>query len=267
MKILTWNTAGRNKKIKEQFDLIKSQSPDVLCLQEIQASGDEVWHNLLKNEYKFVYSSKDFVKHRLKTGPRKYNLIIATSLPSKIDLATSSYVPWIERLLVVKLHEFQLRIATTHIPPGGNNGWVKIDFFEGLYDLLKSKNVILTGDFNSPRKEFKDGTLVTWGQRITSKGEIKLRKRIKGEDGLRWHQGEYNLLKGIGSIGYVDYFRRTHGYNNNEYSWITSTNRNIRYRFDHILGPENIRVDSIHYLNEAIDLKLSDHAPLQIQLE
>ena len=54
MKILTWNTAGRNKKIKEQFDLIKSQSPDVLCLHEIQASGDEVWHNLLKNEYKFV---------------------------------------------------------------------------------------------------------------------------------------------------------------------------------------------------------------------
>lgn len=37
MKILTWNTAGRNKKIKKQFDLIKSQNPDVLCLQEIQS--------------------------------------------------------------------------------------------------------------------------------------------------------------------------------------------------------------------------------------
>ena len=48
---------------------------------------------------------------------------------------------------------------------------------------------------------------------------------------------------------------------------LLKTNKNIRYRFDHILGPEYIKVESIQYLNAVIDLKLSDHAPLQIELE
>ena len=264
MKILTWNTAGRNKKIQEQFGFILSQKPDIVCLQEIQSSGDEDWTNILKSVYPFVYSSTTYVQDRSKNGPRKYHLIIATSLESEIDRESSKSVPWIERLLVIRLKETDQRIATTHIPPGGNNGWIKIDFFEGLYKLLESKKTILTGDFNSPRKELSDGTLITWGQRINAKGEIKLRMRIKGENGIRWHQGEYNLLKGIESIGYTDYYRRLNGYNNNSFSWVSSTNKSSTYRFDHILGPESIDVISADYIDEVIDKKLSDHKALSV---
>ena len=80
---------------------------------------------------------------------------------------------------MVTLENYNLRIATTHIPPGGNNGWIKIDFFEGLYDLLTENNIILMGDFNSPKKEFLDGTTMTWGQNQNSKGEIKIRHKRK----------------------------------------------------------------------------------------
>lgn len=51
-----------------------------------------------------------------------------------------------------------------------------------------------------------------------------------------------------------------------DYSWVTPSNRDIKYRFDHIIGPENIEVISAEYRTRFIDDKLSDHAPLVIEL-
>jgi endonuclease/exonuclease/phosphatase family metal-dependent hydrolase len=50
------------------------------------------------------------------------------------------------------------------------------------------------------------------------------------------------------------------------YSWLTPSNRDIKYRFDHIIGPDNIEVLSADYRTHFIDEKLSDHAPLIVEL-
>jgi exonuclease III len=266
MKIITWNTAGRTSRIGEQFKALIALSADIVCLQEIQYGGDAKWQTILSVEYSYIISSKDFVDFRSKTGPRKYHTIIAAKFPLEPKIELSEYVPWKERLLVVYLPIYNVRIATTHIPPGVSNGWKKIDFFEGLFRLVSENRLILTGDFNSPQKEFPDGQILTWGQRINSKGMPYNRKKILGEDGQRWHDGEYNLLQGIDSIGYCDYFKRMNGPAHMAYSWVTPSNRDIKYRFDHIIGPENIEVVSAEYCTRFIDDKLSDHAPLLIEL-
>lgn len=258
LKILTWNTAGRTKRIPDQWEYLKMKDADIVCLQEIQQGGDLIWRDHLNSHYPYIVSSVSFVKNRSKTGPRKYHLIIASKQEIELDRNSSEYVPWVERLLVVNLTRFNLKIATTHIPPGGNNGWVKIEFFEGLYKMLEARPTILTGDFNSPRHEFEDGTLVTWGQRINSKGEITLRKRIHGQDGIRWHEGELKLLKGIRQINYKDMYRDKHGYDL-AYSWLTGKNKDIKYRFDHIIGPSEIEVLSATYDNKSMR-SLSDHS-------
>jgi exonuclease III len=266
MKILSWNTADRSNKVEEQFDAITFHEPDVICLQEVQASGEEKWQQILSTNYDYVISSYAHVAERSKTGPRKYHLIIASKKEIQLDRSASNHVPWEERLLVVKHIENKLRIATTHIPPGGSNGWIKIDFFEGLYDLLSEKDVVLLGDFNSPRKEFPDGTLMTWGQRQNIKGEIKIRAKIKGLDGQRWHDGEYNLLRGITKINCQDYFRYLHGYDNEAFSCVTQTNSDIKYRFDHAIGSNHIKPPKASYDVSLMLKNLSDHAPLILDL-
>jgi len=261
LKILTWNTAGRTRRIPEQWEYVKTKDADILCLQEIQHGGDLIWRERLSTQYRYVVSSVSLVTDRSKTGPRKYHLIIASKQEIELDMHSSKLVPWFERLLVVNHIESNLKIATTHIPPGGNNGWVKIEFFEGLYKLLAVAPTILTGDFNSPRDEFEDGTLVTWGQRVNSKGEVKLRKKIHGENGKRWHEGEFNLLKGISRINYMDFYRNKNGYDS-AYSWLTGKDKNIKYRFDHIIGPKHLKVINATYDHSVLSAKLSDHASL-----
>jgi len=47
MKLITWNTAGRTSKIDAQFKALIALKADVVCLQEIQSAGDEIWHMVL----------------------------------------------------------------------------------------------------------------------------------------------------------------------------------------------------------------------------
>ena len=267
MKIITWNTAGRTTKIEAQFKALIALKADIVCLQEIQSGGDEIWQMVLSVDYPYITSSKGFADFRSKTGPRKYHNMIASKFPIEPNIELSKYVPWFERLLVVYLPICNVNIATTHIPPGVSNGWKKIDFFEGLFRLVSENRLILTGDFNSPQKEFIDGGILTWGQRINSKGFPYIRKKILGKNGQRWHEGEYNLLRGIETIGYCDYFLKLNGSEQLAYSWVTPSNREIKYRFDHMIGPENIEVLSAEYSNHFIDKKLSDHAPLIVELD
>ena len=266
MKIITWNTAGRTKKIPEQWEHIQALNADIVCLQEVQQGGDAKWMDCLKSAYEYVLSSHDFEPNRSKTGPRKYHLIIASNVPIELDAKSSDFVPWVERLMVVKLKHLNLRIATTHIPPGVSNGWKKIEFFEGLFKLIDQHKTILTGDFNSPRYELDDGTTVTWGQRMNAKGEVKQRALINGKDGRRWHEGEYQLLRGIEQIQYKDFFRDING-NIRAYSWRATSNREIVYRFDHTIGPRELRVRSSRYDLSVLDKKLSDHALMISEVE
>ena len=267
MKLLSWNTAGRSKIIENQYLAIQEIEPDLLCLQEIQANGNEKWIETLSKNYNYVISSFNHVEGRSKTGPRKYHLIIASKLPIVLKNISSEYIPWPERLLVVELENLGISIATTHIPPGSTNGWIKIDFFEGLYKLLSEDKLILTGDFNSPKKEFSDGRTMTWGQFLNSKGDIKVRKRREGRDGQRWHDAEYNLLRGISNIGYIDYFRHLNGFETAACSWISNINPDCAYRFDHAIGPENIGAVKAAYLMNLIDQKLSDHAAFLLEFD
>ena len=84
MKIITWNTAGRTKKIPEQWEHIQALNADIVCLQEVQQGGDAKWMDCLKSAYEYVFSSHGFEPNRSKTGPRKYHLIIASNIPMEL---------------------------------------------------------------------------------------------------------------------------------------------------------------------------------------
>ena len=108
-------------------------------------------------------------------------------------MALRRYWYVLSALVVVDGHELEL--VNTHVPNGSSNGFRKVEHFEGLYRHLartwspNGRPRVLCGDFNSPREERADGTVITWGQR--SDGELVT------DRGQRWDAAERSVILGL----------------------------------------------------------------------
>jgi exonuclease III len=258
MKLVTWNTAGRKKKQPLQAEHIMSLSTDIIALQEIKRSTHDLWVNSLIGAGLHVASSIDHC-HQALNGPRNNFVLLASR--HKITKKKQANLVWPEKALCCTIPFFNnLTVTTIHIPPGASNGWKKIETFEGIFDYLSLSDFgtsILCGDFNSPQKELEDGTLVTWGQKIGQDGTIRLAR--SKDQGSRWHDGEYNLLKGLEKYGYVDNYRMINGYDSTDYSWYVNNGDRVGRRFDHILS-RGLEVQMCYYDHSVRENKLSDHS-------
>ena len=160
----------------------------------------------------------------------------------------------------------QIEVHTTHVPPGSSNGIIKVQHFEGLFKYLqgrKNKTKILTGDFNSPKDELSDGTVITWGQKINGSGKVRFAVNPKWKDectGERWDLAERNIIERHYELGLEDVFRSLNGYEEGSGSWFTL--KGIGRRYDHIFCSKSLDVSLSFYDHEPRLNKLSDHSPI-----
>jgi exonuclease III len=184
-------------------------------------------------------------------------------------------VPWPERILSVNLETpwGLLEMHTTHIPPDVTNDWIKIEMLEGLYARLAHPSAIprvLCGDFNTPQLERSTGEVVTWGQRLNSKGLAMIRQHLRRGESARWDQGERQVLLGLAAYDLHDVYRRLHGYTMQAYSWYPYRKDPHRQaqmmgrRFDHGFASASLYPVSCSYLQMFRESGLSDHAALEV---
>jgi len=173
-------------------------------------------------------------------------------------------LPWPEKGLSmgVRLGKFSIDLHVVHVPPGASHGWAKIEHFEAIHQRLATSAArprILCGDFNSPKCELKDGTVVTWGHRIAQDGSVRvIRRRGHGD---RWANGELSVLDGLRPFGFVDAFRAIHGYEKEGASfWIRRKGRTWQRRFDHMFATDQLLPTEVLYRRDVVDASLSDHA-------
>ena len=267
---LTWNTAKRIKYSQEQVNFINSFKPDVVALQEVLINSDKKLKELLSTNYKNIISSFDLAPDlKILTKKRMFGQIIASNFKLEPNDPKDFNIPWQERVLSVKLFidNSEIYFHTTHIPPGSGNGWIKIETLEGIYERLKENKDnlnILCGDFNTPKEEdFKNG-MVSFAQRINTKGEAKIRSSFRGGDGARWDRGERNIIVGMKKHGIEDSFRTLYSYNTQEYSWrFRRKDKVLKRRFDHFFASNKLKVISAKYLHN--QKRISDHSPLFVE--
>ena len=267
---LTWNTAKRVKHSEEQVNFINSFKPDVVALQEVLINSDKKLKELLSTNYKNIISSFDLAPDlKILTKKRMFGQIIASNFKLEPNDPKDFNIPWQERVLSVKLFidNSEIYFHTTHIPPGSGNGWIKIETLEGIYERLKENKDnlnILCGDFNTPKEEdFKNG-MVSFAQRINTKGEAKIRSSFRGGDGARWDRGERNIIVGMKKHGIEDSFRTLYSYNTQEYSWrFRRKDKVLKRRFDHFFASNKLKVISAKYLHN--QKRISDHSPLFVE--
>ena len=271
MKVITWNTNSRAKEetLNKQCLFLDNQF-DIITLQEITLKSQDYFKNFFKDKH--VLSSFDLVSDTsILTGKRKYGQLIISNYPIDYLKDKCNNIPFPERVLSGLIKKDNLEIHTTHVPPGSSNGVIKVEHFEGFYEYLlkrKENKKIVTGDFNSPKLENPDGAIVTWGQKVNSKGQARIAVNPKWKhqcSGERWDSAERNIIQNHDKLGLKDAFRSVNGYNDKSFSWFARNSTGRRY--DHIFCSEEIHIERSSYLQSARESGISDHTPLSLVID
>ena len=170
MKIISWNILqGGLGRFERQIQLLVNRNVDVIALQEITSNGASLYKNSLKDKgYKYLIDSFSLSEEaELLKGPRRYGALIASRWPLTFLPPKEFDIPWKERVLSASIDSpyGMVEFHTTHIPPGCSNEWIKIETLEGIYKRLAINTIgyrILCGDFNTPKEEKLDGTVIVW---------------------------------------------------------------------------------------------------------
>lgn len=258
MRLISWNIHHR-REISRHVAAISQRAPDFVALQEFNVNAAvEAAELLAAIELPYTLTNERQIKAR---GRRNYGLLLAGRWPL-VPLTDPPFaVPWPETVLsaLVDAPFGAVELHTTHIPPGASNGRIKVETLKGIYDRLACDSVlprILCGDFNTPRREFPDGTVYTWGQTETG----ALRRSRPGWDAI-----ERSVVLGLADYDLADVFRRIHGYGAAGTSWVARRNgREWPRRFDHVFASQRLGAYGCRYVDEWRTAGLSDHAAMEV---
>lgn len=273
MRLISWNTNARSRRVAEQIEFLKSRNPDILSLQEVTPNSIPHFRDGLKEiGLEFVVDSFKLTKNpALYSGPRRRGVLVASRYPATSNRNQVLQVPWHEKVLAVTVEwsrRKKIDLFATYIPSGSSNGWVKAETLEGIFEALSGKLKrprILCGDFNAPQEEYPSGEIVTWAQQIKPNGDAVVRKRFRNGEGKRWDAAERNVLEGLAPFDLPDIYRLLNGWTIQEYSWYPIRKIPVRgRRFDHVFASRSLGPRACHYLQEALDQGLSDHAPIEV---
>ncbi|MHB8597935.1 MAG: endonuclease/exonuclease/phosphatase family protein [Ktedonobacteraceae bacterium] len=297
IKLISWNVRKVGDKIAaRQAEALCSQEPDIIALQDINIHAISRYEEEF-SRIGLVHTAHTFQGSTEHTPSgvflaSRFELHIFPETQPSLLWPTGNRSPdidtilkhWTKRTLFVTVNcpfgEFDL--YNVYITPFNHKErtsagdrklypWIKFDLLSGIYQtlsapivsqtILTDKPRILCGDFNSPREEMPDGTIITWGY------SGRNGKYFLTPAGQYQHEVEHNILHGLGEqCAMPDAYRRFHGYDtcdaDEAWSWQTHTGK--KYRFDHIFASETLPVRNIYYLHEIGQRKLSDHTPIEV---
>ena len=273
LRLISWNNAGRTGRVKKQVDFLSLRRPDIVTLQEVSPSSGQAFHALIPQILDLPHIRWSLGGEETPSS-RKRNLgvMIASRFPSLLPDPNQIRSPWAEKTLSLTfmLPWGATDVHTVHIPRGASNGWVKVEVLESVYAALSSRRrhpTILTGDFNTLKAELPCGEMVSWAQRIGSKGRPNLMRSKKGGDAQRWDAAERNILEGLPQKGLRDAFRSKVGFEAKAWSWVHKRKGvETPRRFDHAFVSEEIQVADVSYLHSPRKTGLSDHSALELDL-
>ena len=245
MKITTWNVNGIRAREAQVREWIDREQPDIVCLQEIKASMDQVPPSLCELEGYACYwhGGKGYSGVGLHVRQDRF--------PGK---PVFSHPPFDmeHRLVVAELP--QLTVASVYVPNGGKDYEAKLKFFEALVHYAESFKatgapLVICGDLNIARED----------------RDIHPRERKPNQIGAR--REERDLFARLLGAGLVDVGRALDPENDNLFTWWAPwrnlRQRNIGWRIDYVLASESL-ASRATASTVAREFGTSDHGPLSV---
>ncbi|ARN72093.1 exodeoxyribonuclease III [Nonlabens tegetincola] len=253
MKIISYNVNGIRAAMKKDFiTWLKAANPDVLCLQEIKATEDQVDKEAFSEagyEYQYYFSAQ-------KKGYSGVAILCKTQ-PDHVEYGTGiEYMDNEGRNLRVDYGD--LSIMSMYLPSGTNDARLSFkfqymdDFLAYTEELRRERpQLLICGDYNICHKAI----------------DIHDPVRLKNTSGFLPEERAW--MDQFVESGFIDTFRMFND-QPDEYSWWSyrggSRARNKGWRLDYhmVTTPLESSVKRAVILQEAVH---SDHCPVLVELE
>ncbi len=253
MKIITYNVNGIRSAISKGFaEWIKAANPDVLCLQEIKATVDQIPVELFEElgyyHYWFPAQKKGYSGVAILSKKEPKNIHFGCGIDKydtegriiRADFDTSS-------------------VMSVYMPSGTTGDerqafkmqWLQ-DFRIYISDLRNThQNLIISGDFNICHKP------------------IDIHNPVSNKNSSGFLPEEREWVDLFISDGFIDTFREFNP-NPHEYTWwsfrANARTKNLGWRIDYNMATETLRphLKTSKILPEA---KHSDHCPVLLDID
>jgi exodeoxyribonuclease-3 len=243
MKIATWNVNGVRARQAQLQEFIEKEAPDVLCLQEIKASSDQlpVWICELEGYWCYWHGGKGYSGVGLHV--RK---------ASCADRPTFEHPDFDYEHRIVTVQLPHATVASIYVPNGGKDFPAKIGFLEALASFAagyqaSGRPLVLCGDFNVAPADI----------------DVHPKERKPGIIGQR--PDERALLDRIIDGGLIDVHRMMEPENADLFTWWAPwrslRQRNIGWRLDLILASRAIAMKTVSCAVQR-EFGSSDHGPV-----
>ena len=253
MRIISYNVNGIRAALKKGFiDWLKTNPADVICLQEIKATKDDVDVKL--------FEAFGFHHHWYSAEKKGYSDVAVFSKikPGHVEFG-NGHTKSDSEGRVIQLDFEDIRLINAYFPSGTSGDerqqfkyvWLE-EFLNYINDLRKKyPKIILCGDYNIAHNEI----------------DIHDPKGNKNSSGFLPQEREW-MTKFLGS-GWIDTFREFHK-EPHRYSWWSQRFPTVRlnnkgWRIDYITVTEPLKNQLV---NAEIypDVKHSDHCPVYLEI-
>jgi exodeoxyribonuclease-3 len=247
MKIGSWNVNGIRKRFAEVQAWIERERPDVVCLQELKASSDQVPAALCEMEGYRCYWH----------GGKGYSGVGLHVKLSTCPTPTFSHphFDYEHRIVVAELGD--LAVASVYVPNGGKDFDAKMRFVAAIerhvaLARVEGRRIVICGDINIART---DMDVHPKERKATAIGQLP---------------EEREALERILSHGLVDVGRALDPANDQLFTWWAPwrnlRQRNIGWRIDYVLASEAVAAAITRSTVQA-EVGTSDHAPLIVEID
>ena len=243
MKIATWNVNGVRARQAELQEFIDKEQPDVVCLQEIKASVDQLPMWLCEIEGYWCYWH----------GAKGYSGVALHVRKATVPERPGFHHPQFDyesRIVVARLPA--ATVASIYVPNGGKDFPAKLRFLEALEAFAAEHNaagepLVLCGDMNVALTDL----------------DVHPKERKPGIIGQRPEERE--LMQRIIGHGLVDVHRKLEPENPDLFTWWAPwrnmKQRNIGWRLDLILASRAIADRTVSCVVQR-EFGASDHGPV-----
>lgn len=239
-----------------QAEAIAALRPDVVALQEVTPSAVERFRvalhslgmpHLIAGAHLAAEMGQESIAGRAVAIASRWPLAPAPPAP----------VPRQELVLCAIAHTpvGAIEAIAVHIPTWANGWLTKVETQEGVARRAGAcaGPAIVLGDFNAPKDELPDGTVVPFTRPSNARGR-------NAELGLTG--------PGLAADGFADAFRAVNGYGPRDASWYwKNRGRTGGFRLDHIFVGTGLRATACWYEHRLREAGMSDHAPIIADVE